>query len=56
MESIQLEHKNVTELVLITPRDRVEEGKKFSNEKNDLMTSKELNKKSYDVKISCTVL
>lgn len=26
MESVQLEHKNVTELVLVTLRDGVEEG------------------------------
>ncbi|MFQ6654653.1 hypothetical protein Gotur_025552 [Gossypium turneri] len=43
MESVQLEHENVTEIVLVTLRDRVEEGKRFSNEENDPMTSKQLN-------------
>ena len=32
MESVQLEHENVNELVLVTLRGRVEEGKRFSNE------------------------
>ena len=35
MESVQLEHENVTELVLVTLRNGVEEGKKFSNEEKD---------------------
>lgn len=35
MESVQLEHKNVTELVLITLRDGVEEGRRFSNKEED---------------------
>uniref|UniRef100_F6HFM3 Uncharacterized protein n=1 Tax=Vitis vinifera TaxID=29760 RepID=F6HFM3_VITVI len=56
MESVQLEHENVTELVLVTLRDGVEEGKRFSNEENDPMTSKELNEELYEVKISCTIL
>ncbi|KAF8029821.1 hypothetical protein BT93_E2293 [Corymbia citriodora subsp. variegata] len=43
MESVQLEHENVTELVIVTLRDGVEEGRRFSNEKNDTMTLKELN-------------
>ncbi|KAF1876799.1 hypothetical protein Lal_00043438 [Lupinus albus] len=42
-ESVQLEHENVTELVLVTLRDGVEEGGRFSNEEKDPMTSKELN-------------
>ncbi|TYG39476.1 hypothetical protein ES288_D12G019000v1 [Gossypium darwinii] len=42
MESVQLEHENVTEFVLVTLRDRVEEGRRFSNEEKDPMTSKEL--------------
>ena len=52
----QLEHENVTELVLVTLRDGVEEGRGFSNEGRDPMTSKELNEEPYEVKISCTVL
>ena len=55
-ESVQLEHENVTELVLVTLRDGVEEGRRFSNEEKDPMTSKELNEEPYEVKISCTVL
>lgn len=55
-ESVQLEHENVTELVLVTLRDGVEEGGRFSNEEKDPMTSKELNEEPYEVKISCTVL
>ncbi|OMP13467.1 30S ribosomal protein S12-B, chloroplastic-like protein [Corchorus olitorius] len=35
MESVQLEHENVTEFVLVTLRDRVEEGRRFSNEEKD---------------------
>lgn len=54
MESVQLEHENVTELVLVTLRDGVEEGR--SNEEKDPITSKELNEEPYEVKISCTVL
>jgi hypothetical protein len=56
MESVQLEHENVTELVLVTLRDGVEEGRRFSNEEKDPSTSKELNEEPYEVKISCTVL
>ncbi|XP_052880861.1 30S ribosomal protein S7, chloroplastic-like [Gossypium arboreum] len=52
MESVQLEHENVTEFVLVTLRDRVEEGRRFSNEEKDPMTSKELNEEPYEVKIS----
>ena len=33
----------MTELVLVTLRDGVEEGRRFSNEEKDPMTSKELN-------------
>ena len=43
MESFQLEHENVTELVLVTFRDGVKEGRRLSNEEKDPMTSKELN-------------
>ncbi|CAA6655302.1 unnamed protein product [Spirodela intermedia] len=32
MENVQLEHENVTALVLVTLRDGVEEGRRFSNE------------------------
>ena len=47
----------MTELVLVTLRDGVEEGGGgFSNEEKDPMTSKELNEEPYEVKISCTVL
>ena len=35
MESVQLEHENVTELVLVTLRDGVAEGRRFSNEEKD---------------------
>lgn len=56
MESVQLEHENVTEWVLVPLRDGVEEGRKFSNEEKGPMTSKELNEEPYEVKISCTVL
>lgn len=48
--------ENVTELVLVTLRNGVEEGKRFSNEEKDPMTSKELNGEPYEMKISCTVL
>ena len=51
-----MEHENVTELVLVTLRDRVEEGGRFLNEEKDLMTLKEMNVEPYEVKISCTVL
>lgn len=56
MESVPLEHENVTELVLVALRDGVEEGRRFSNEEKDPMTLKELNEEPYEVKISCTVL
>lgn len=56
MESVQLEHENVTKWVLVTLRDGVEEGRGFSNAEKDPMTSKELNEEPYEVKISCTVL
>ena len=56
MESVQLEHENVTELVLLTLRNGVEEERRFSKEEKDPMTSKELNEEPYEVKISCTVL
>ena len=39
MESVQLEHENVTELVLVTLRDGVEERRRFSNEEKDPMLS-----------------
>jgi len=56
MESVQLEQENMTELALVTLRDGVEEGRRFSNEETDPITSKELNEEPYEVKISCTVL
>ena len=49
-------NENVTELVLVTLRNGVEEGKRFANEERDPMTSKELNGEPYEMKISCTVL
>ena len=51
-----MEHENVTELVLVTLRDGVKEGRRFSNGEKDPITSKELNEEPYEVKISCTVL
>ncbi|MBA0647867.1 hypothetical protein Goklo_015677, partial [Gossypium klotzschianum] len=54
--NFQLEHENVTKVVLVTLRDRVEKWRRFSNEENDPMTSKELNEEPYEVKISCMVL
>ena len=56
MESVQLKHENVTKLVLVTLRDRVEEGRGFSSAERGPMNSKELNEEPYEVKISCTVL
>ncbi|KAI5677026.1 hypothetical protein M9H77_07976 [Catharanthus roseus] len=44
MESVQLEHENVTKWVLVTLRDGVEEGRGFLNAEKDPMNSKELNK------------
>ena len=35
MESVQLEHENVTQLVLVSLRDGVEEGRGLSNEEKD---------------------
>lgn len=52
MESVQLEHENVTQLVLVSLRDGVEEGRRLSNEEKD----PELTEEPYAVKISCTVL
>ncbi|XP_015898012.3 small ribosomal subunit protein uS12c-like [Ziziphus jujuba] len=49
-------NENVTKLVLVTLQNGVEEGKRFSNEENDRMTSKELNEEPYEIKISCMVL
>ena len=51
-------NENVTELVLVTLRDGVEEGRRLSNEEKDPIPiiSKELNEEPYEVKISCTVL
>ncbi|PPD83861.1 hypothetical protein GOBAR_DD19207 [Gossypium barbadense] len=51
MESVQLEHENVTEFVLVTLRDRVEEGRRFSNEEKDPMTSKELSEELYEYRM-----
>lgn len=58
MDSVQLEHENVTKLVLVTLRLRggVEEGRGLANAEKDPMNSKELNEEPYEVKISCTVL
>lgn len=38
MGSVQLEHENVTKLVLVTLRDRVEERRRFSNVEKDPMS------------------
>ena len=35
MESVQLEHEDVTQLVLVSLRDGVEEGRRLSNEEKD---------------------
>ena len=35
MKSVQLEHENVTQLVLVSLRDGVEEGRRLSNEEKD---------------------
>ena len=35
MESVQLEHENVTQLVLVSLQDGVEEGRRLSNEEKD---------------------
>ena len=35
MESVQLEHENVTQLVLVSLRDGVEEVRRLSNEEKD---------------------
>jgi hypothetical protein len=35
MQSVQLEHENVTQLILVSLRDGVEEGRRFSNEEKD---------------------
>ena len=51
-----MEHENVTEFVLVTLRDLVDEGRSFSTDEKGPMTSKELNEEPYEVKISCTVL
>nr|KJB72897.1 hypothetical protein B456_011G203400 [Gossypium raimondii] len=56
MESVQLEHENVTEFVLVTLRDRVEEGRRFSNEKKDPMTSKELNEDKGDLSVNFSII
>ena len=56
MESVQLEHENVIELVLVTLWDGVEKGRRFWNEEKCPMISKKLNKKLYEVEISFTVL
>lgn len=53
MESVPLEHENVTEWVLYLLGT---ESGRFSNAEKDPMTSKELNEEPYEVKISCTVL
>ncbi|KAL3651987.1 ribosomal protein S12 [Castilleja foliolosa] len=48
METVQLEHENVTKLVLVTLRDRVEEGRGLSSAERDPMNSKELNEEPYE--------
>jgi hypothetical protein len=35
MESVQLEHENLTQLVLVSLRDGVEEGRRLPNEEKD---------------------
>jgi len=54
----QLEHENVTELVLVTLRNGIEEGERFSNRtrKRIQWLKKNLNEEPYEVKISCTIL
>ncbi|MBA0735821.1 hypothetical protein Gogos_019635, partial [Gossypium gossypioides] len=42
MKSVRLEHENITKFVLVTLRDRVEEGRRFSNEKKEPIILKEL--------------
>nr|XP_048321058.1 NAD(P)H-quinone oxidoreductase subunit 2 A, chloroplastic-like [Ziziphus jujuba var. spinosa] len=42
----------MTELVLVTLWNGMEEGKRFLNKENDPMTSKELNEELYEMKIS----
>ena len=54
MESVQLEHENVTQLVLVSLRDGVEEGRRLSNEEKDPFEI--IEREPYEVKISCTVL
>ncbi|KAF9613446.1 hypothetical protein IFM89_008293 [Coptis chinensis] len=46
----------MNELVLVALRDGVEEGRRFSNEERDPMTSKRVERGADEVKISCTVL
>lgn len=45
-------YENVTNLVSVTLRNGIEEGRRFSNKENDLMTLKDLNQDPFDVKIS----
>ena len=52
MESVQLEHENMTRLVLVTLQDGVEERRRFSNEEKNPMTLKEFNEEPYEVKVS----
>jgi len=56
MESVQLEHENVTELGLVTLGAGGEEGRRLSKEEKEPILSNELNEEPYEVKISCTVL
>ena len=51
MGSVPLEHENINELVLVILWYRVEEGRRFSNEEKYPITSKELNKESYEVTV-----
>lgn len=56
MDSVQLEHENVTKLVLVTLRGEVEEGGILERGKGSNEFERELNEEPYEVKISCTVL
>jgi len=55
MESVQLDYENVIELILVTLWDGMEEGRRFSNEENDPMISKQLNEESHEVITLCTI-
>ena len=42
MESVQFEHENMNELILVTLHNGVEEGRRLSNEEKDPMTFKRI--------------